>query len=303
MESENQKNKLVASSEVDIVSPVRRTLSEFLKNIGVIRNDSTEQSDNLRDIIDQHEEEQGSLDDEARLLLSNLLAFGDLKVRDVMIPRADIIAVEFSNPLEVIVGVFQKECHSRMPVYNGTLDDVLGVVNIKDLLVFWDNNNNFELKPLIREALFVPPSMPVPDLLLLMRSKRIHMALVADEYGGTDGLVTIEDIVESIVGDIEDEHYEDELPLFKIISDGTVDASGRALTKEIEKSLQADFLPEQHDEEIETIAGVVASLTGRVPQRGEIIKHDGGFEFEITQADARRVKKLLIRKVNQKSKD
>ena len=303
MESEDQKNMTDEDDEVEKVSPVRRTLSEFLKNIGVIRNDSSEQSDNLRELINQHEEEQGSLDDEARLLLSNLLAFGDLKVRDVMIPRADIIAVEHSNPLDVIVKVFQKECHSRMPVYNGTLDDVLGVVNIKDLLVFWHSNKNFILKPLIREALFVPPSMPVADLLLMMRSRRIHMALVADEYGGTDGLVTIEDIVESIVGDIEDEHYEDELPLFKIIADGTIDASGRALTSEIEKFLEADFLPEQHDEEIETIAGVVASLAGRVPQRGEIIKYGGDFEFEITQADARRVKKLLIRKINQSARD
>ena len=129
------------------------------------------------------------------------------------------------------------------------------------------------------------------------------MALVIDEYGGTDGLVTIEDLVESIVGDIEDEHYEDEKPLFNTLSDGTVEAFGRASTADVEKSLGADFLPEHHDEEIDTMAGVVASLAGRVPQRGEVISHNGGFEFEITQADARRVKKLIIRKINKNKEE
>ncbi|MDC0073599.1 hemolysin family protein [Alphaproteobacteria bacterium] len=285
------------SIESDSVTPFRRALGELLRSIGVKRNDNGGTTSNLRELIEQHEEEQGDLDEESKILLANLLTFGDLRVNDVMIPRADIIALDISSSLDEIVSVFQTESHSRIPVYKEKLDDVVGVVNIKDLFTYWKNQEKFNLNSVLHEPLFVPPSMPVPDLLLTMRTRHIHMALVVDEYGGTDGLVTIEDLVESIVGDIEDEHYELEKPLLEKLPDDTIDASGRALTTAVESLLGVDFLPEDLDEDIETVAGVVAALAGRVPQKGEIIKHKGGFEFEITQADARRVKRLLIRKV------
>ncbi len=298
-ESEINKNKETNVSSDSSSFQLRKTLVDLL-NFGFLKNEEGANSNNLKNLIEQHEEEQGELDNESKLLLRNLLAFGDLKVNDVMIPRADIIAVSLSSSLDTIIKAFQKESHSRMPVYRDNLDDVSGVIHIKDIVKFWDKRKAFKLSSYLKEALFVPPSMSVPDLLLTMRTRRLHMALVVDEYGGTDGLVTIEDLVESIVGDIEDEHYEDEKPLFNILSDGTVEAFGRASTVDVEKSIGADFLPEHHDEEIDTVAGVVASLAGRVPQRGEVISHKGGFEFEITQADARRVKKLIIRKIIEK---
>ncbi|PPR78855.1 MAG: Hemolysin C [Alphaproteobacteria bacterium MarineAlpha2_Bin1] len=295
----NKKNISDTDSPSTSSFQLKKTLVERLLNFGFLKNEGDTNSNNLKNLIEQHEEEQGELDEESKLLLRNLLSFGDLKVNDVMIPRADIVAVGLSSSIDKIIKAFQKESHSRMPVYKDNLDDVSGVIHIKDIVKFWDRRKAFKLSSHLKEALFVPPSMSVPDLLLTMRTKRLHMALVVDEYGGTDGLVTIEDLVESIVGDIEDEHDEDEKPLFNILSDGTIEASGRASTADVEKSLGADFLPEHHDEEIDTVAGVVASLAGRVPQRGEVISHNGGFEFEITQADARRVKKLIIRKITQ----
>mgnify|MGYP001276359988 CR=1 FL=1 len=295
--NQNKKSSTDMNDNASSSFQLKKTLVERLLNFGFLKNGEENNSNNLKDLIEQHEEEQGELDEESKLLLRNLLSFGDLKVNDVMIPRADIVAVCLSDSLDIIIKAFQKESHSRMPVYKDNLDDVSGVIHIKDIVKFWDKRKAFKLSAHLKEALFVPPSMSVPDLLLTMRTKRLHMALVIDEYGGTDGLVTIEDLVESIVGDIEDEHYEDEKPLFNILSDGTVEAFGRASTADVEKSIGADFLPEHHDEEIDTVAGLVASLAGRVPQRGEVISHDGGFEFEITQADARRVKKIIIRKI------
>ncbi len=298
--TESNLNKKTNSNTDSHSSPsfqLKKTLVERLLNFGFLKNEDETNPNNLKNLIEQHEEEQGELDEESKLLLRNLLAFGDLKVNDVMIPRADIIAVSLSSSIDQIIKVFQKESHSRMPVYKDNLDDVSGVIHIKDIVKFWDKRKAFKLSAHLKEALFVPPSMPVPDLLLTMRTKRLHMALVVDEYGGTDGLVTIEDLVESIVGDIEDEHDEDEKPLFNVLTDGTVEASGRASIIDVENTIGADFLPEHHDEEIDTVAGLVASLAGRVPQRGEVISHDGGFEFEITQADARRVKKIIIRKI------
>ena len=232
--SETESNKKESESfRSDTISPFRKTLRDLLRNFGVKKNNGENPTENLRDLIEQHEEEQGVLDDESRVLLRNLLAFVDLRVSDVMIPRADIIAIDSSFPLEEIVKVFQVECHSRIPVYKDKLDDVLGVVHIKDMIAYWDKHETFNLTSLLHEALFVPPSMPVPDLLLTMRTRHIHMALIVDEYGGTDGLVTIEDLVESIVGDIEDEHDELEGPLLKILSDGIIDASGRDLATSV----------------------------------------------------------------------
>ena len=197
-----------------------------------------------------------------------------------------------------MIDTFQREFHSRIPIYRDALDDVIGMVHIKDLLKYWGKGDQFRLDDIVREVMFVPPSMPVADLLLNMRTRRIHMALVIDEYGGTDGLVTIEDLVESIVGDIEDEHDEDEAEL---IAEGcrqhVLEVDGRAPSVDVEAKLHVDLLPAEQDEDVETIAGVVASLAGRVPQRGEVISHPHGVEFQVLQADARRIRRLRITKV------
>ena len=277
-------------------SALVRSLRGLFRSIGIGRNGDASLQDDLRDLIEQHPD-GAQMDTEERALLLNLVKFGDLRVGDVMIPRADIIGLDVRSTIDVVIDVFQREFHSRIPIYREGLDHVIGMVHIKDLLKYWGKSDDFRLDDIVREVMFVPPSMPVADLLLNMRTRRVHMALVIDEYGGTDGLVTIEDLVEAIVGDIEDEHDDDEIDLIVEISEGVLEVDGRAGSIAVEAKLHVDLLPAELDEEVETIAGVVASLAGRVPQRGEVISHPHGIEFEVLQADARRIKRLRITKV------
>jgi magnesium and cobalt transporter len=277
-------------------SALVRSLRGLFRSIGIGRNGDASLQDDLRDLIEQHPD-GAQMDTEERALLLNLVKFGDLRVGDVMIPRADIIGLDVRSTIDVVIDVFQREFHSRIPIYREGLDHVIGMVHIKDLLKYWGKSDDFRLDDIVREVMFVPPSMPVADLLLNMRTRRVHMALVIDEYGGTDGLVTIEDLVEAIVGDIEDEHDDDEIDLIVEISEGVLEVDGRADSIAVEAKLHVDLLPAELDEEVETIAGVVASLAGRVPQRGEVISHPHGIEFEVLQADARCIKRLRITKV------
>ncbi|MEC7830855.1 MAG: transporter associated domain-containing protein, partial [Pseudomonadota bacterium] len=186
--------------------------------------------------------------------------------------------------------------HSRIPVYKETLDDPIGMLHMKDLIsVFTDNDfNKIKLENFLREILFVPPSMKSRDLLVRMQTSRIHMALVIDEYGGTDGLVTIEDLIEEIIGEIEDELFEEDLDRIKIF-ENHIDTLARTSIEEINKIIGESLFTEDIDEEINTIGGLVFVLAGRVPQRGELIKHPLGFEIEITDADSRKIKKVRLR--------
>ncbi len=233
-------------------------------------------------------------------MLANLLKFGELRVKDVMVPRADIVAVEESTSLTELIVQFREAQHSRLPVYRETLDDPIGLVHLKSVLEL------VEVQPggmfTVREApistikhdiLFAPPSMPVLDLLLKMQATHIHLALVIDEYGGTDGLVSIEDIIEEIVGDIADEHDEESPQAHPLPSGGFV-ADARIDLEDFKTETGIDF-PLEEGGEIDTLGGLVVSLIGRVPQRGEIIAHPDGVEFEVLEADPRRVKRLLIR--------
>jgi len=283
-------------------SPLVRSLRSFLRSFGMGRNGEASLQDDLRDLIEQHPD-ASQIDPEERSLLLNLVKFGDLRVGDVMIPRADIIALEMRAGISDVIDLFQREFHSRIPVYRESLDNVIGMVHIKDLLKYWSRSDDFRIEDIVRDVLFVPPSMPVPDLLLKMRTRRVHMALVIDEYGGTDGLATIEDLVEAIVGDIEDEHDEDEDAQIVETADGRLDVDGRAESTEVEARLGVDLLPAEQDEDVDTIAGVVAALAGRVPQRGEVIAHPHGVEFEVVQADGRRIRRLRIKKVAPASSD
>ena len=287
-----QQNPEAAQTDSALV----RSLRGLFRSIGIGRSGDASLQDDLRDLIEQHPD-GAQMDTEERALLLNLVKFGDLRVGDVMIPRADIIGLDVRSKIVDVIDVFQREFHSRIPIYREGLDHVIGMVHIKDLLKYWSKSDDFRLEDIVREVMFVPPSMPVADLLLNMRTRRVHMALVIDEYGGTDGLVTIEDLVEAIVGDIEDEHDEDEIDLIVEVSDGVLEVDGRADSVAVEEKLLVDLLPAELDEEVETIAGVVASLAGRVPQRGEVISHPHGVEFEVLQADARRIKRLRITKV------
>ena len=263
------------------------------------RTDAARLRESLEDIIEESEGPDRELAREERSMLLNLLNFGELKVSDVMVPRADIVAVEVETPLPELVKIFRDAQHSRMPVYRDTLDNPIGMVHIKELigLAVADDGGRkpTSISDVRRDVLFVPPSMPVVDLLVKMQATRIHMALVIDEYGGTDGLVSIEDLVEQIVGDIEDEHDTDENAMLVARKDGGFEASARTPREDVEKAVGFPLVDEEQAEEIDTLAGLVFSLVGRVPQRGEILVHPAGVEFEVLDADPRRLKRLRIR--------
>ncbi len=256
--------------------------------------------DSIEEILEEPEAGGDALAPEERHMLRNILEFGDLRVGDVMVPRADIIGVEVETPLAGIVRVFKEAQHSRLPIYEETLDKPVGMLHIKDvigLLVPGDAPKAFDIMKLKRDVLFVPATMPVVDLLLKMRHTRVHLALVIDEYGGTEGLVSIEDLIEQIVGDIDDEHDTDAEPVIAPMPEGGFDADARARVEALQKLLKRNLTRGIGDEESDTIAGLVTTLAGRVPKRGEVIEHPAGFLFEIADADPRRVKRVRVRKV------
>jgi CBS domain containing-hemolysin-like protein len=258
---------------------------------------------------------------EERAMLRNILGLRERRIDDVMIPRADIVAVQQDITLGDLVKVFEGANHSRLVVYDDTLDDPAGMVHIRDLIAFMASRaavnaktNARRKKPfpadldlkavdlsvalsatgIIRKILFVPPSMPAIDLLAKMQATRIHLALVIDEYGGTDGLVSIEDIVEQIVGDIADEHDEDALPSVVRQPDGSFLADARANLEDVTATVGPEFDVGEIADEVDTIGGYLVMQFGRVPVRGELIPGPVGFEIEVLDADPRRVKKVKI---------
>jgi CBS domain containing-hemolysin-like protein len=254
---------------------------------------------------------------EERAMLSNILRLREVRVDDVMVPRADIYAVDISTSVGDLLLEFRESGHSRMPVFRETLDDPVGFVHIKDLMAYMtmaaagpeplvegvkrdidlgkvDLSKNLAEAELVRNILFVPPSMPVPALLASMQATRMQLALVIDEYGGTDGVVSLEDVVEMVVGDIEDEYDDDSGAMVVPDGDGVFLADARADLEEVQKAIGADFVTGEETEDVDTIGGLVYSLIGRIPVRGELIAGPGGFEFEILDADPRRIKRLRI---------
>jgi CBS domain containing-hemolysin-like protein len=254
-----------------------------------------------------------------RAMLKNVLSFHRIRVEDVMVPRADIVAVAADTNLGDLLNLFRTAGHSRLPVYGETLDDPKGMVHIRDFLDFIamradsgaSESGTSDEAPLpslglidlsmalssaniLRPVLFVPRSMPAIDLLVRMQATRTHMALVIDEYGGTDGLVSIEDLVEMVVGDIEDEHDEDSTLTIVQAAEGTYIADARASLDEVKETLGVDLTEEEGAEDIDTIGGFIVTLAGRVPSRSEVIVGPAGLEFEVLDADPRRVKRLRI---------
>ena len=226
--------------------------------------------------------------------------FQTMTVGDVMTPRADIEAVELSATFETVVAAFAESEHSRMPVYRESLDDPVGFVHLRDVFKLLADParrrpGGVELPRLKRETLFVPASMRAADLMVRMQSSRVHIAMVIDEFGGVDGLVTLEDVIEAVVGEIDDEH--DKASAVQIVAraGGIFEVDGRVPLEDLEAALHLDLAPPDLDEEIDTVAGLVTDLANRVPQRGEVIAHPSGLEFEVTDADPRRVKRLRIR--------
>ncbi len=310
-------------------------------------NGDTSLRESLEDVIEQHDSSKESFTPEERSMLHNILEFGALRVEDVMVPRADIVAVDETIPIGELMTIFKDAGHSRLPVFDDTLDDPVGMVHIKDVMGWMtasatrrtrsrkaDKNgedtdrtppkvqaksaaakpppgpdmSKVDLSKLLsearirREVLFVPPSMPAIDLLAKMQTTRIHMAVVIDEYGGTDGLVSIEDLVEEIVGDIEDEHDTDDSPLIVETENG-YDVDARLSIEELEEKLGFEVVPSDREEDVDTLGGLVFSMVGRVPVRGELIRHESGIEFEVQEGDARRLKKLRIHLVPKGTQD
>jgi len=252
----------------------------------------------IEELIEEKPEIGDSIDEHERILLANVLKQRNATVEQIMVPRADIVSVEVSTPIADVVKLLVSDGHSRVPVYRDSLDEVIGMVHIKDLasaiLEQSETDSEFNLSKVMRRVIFLAPSARVLDLLLDMRIKRTHMAMVVDEYGGIDGLVTIEDLVEQIVGEIADEHDEDENPELTDQSDGTVTADARVtLTDFVER--YGPILTDEEFGELDTLGGVVFKLAGRVPSRGELVSHPSGTEFEVVEADPRRIRRLRIR--------
>ncbi|MDT8343012.1 MAG: hemolysin family protein [Thermohalobaculum sp.] len=239
------------------------------------------------------------LSDAERAMIANILRLRDLRVIDVMTPRADIVAVGVDSDLDSVFAAFREGSLSRLPVYRETLDDPMGFVHLKDLAIAYGlgrtaSDDDFDLKKHIRTALFVPPSMRIAALMQKMQGSRVHMALVIDEFGGVDGLVTIEDLVEQIVGDIEDEHDEEEIAHWREESPGVYLIDARADIAEFEEAEGVTLRLADWEEDVDTLGGLVFMLTGRVPVRAEVIAHPAGHEFQIVDADARRIKRLRL---------
>jgi CBS domain containing-hemolysin-like protein len=306
-----------------------RLLSAFLTRMGL-------RSPTLREMLEaglKEAPETDAFSTEERDMLSRLLRFGGLRVEDIMVPRADIMALEESEPLLELLRMFGEAGVSRIPLFNETLDDPRGMIHIKDLfrwllkeaagdllngaIATTDAPGAGEarskeaetqhvdlcridvLRPInavkiCRPVLYVPPSMPATNLLIRMQSTRIHMALVVDEYGGTDGLVTIEDLVEQIVGDIEDEHDVAEAAHISVDPKLGLVASARTPIDELEEHLGLKLLKPEEEEDVDTLGGLMFALLGRVPVRGELVRHPSGIELEVLDADARRLKKVRI---------
>lgn len=265
----------------------------------------------LRELIESAlaRSKSDTLSPQERSMLRRILHFGALTVEDVMVPRADIVAVDDSVNIEELMRVFRDAEHSRLPVYRETLDDPRGMIHIRDLMSWITEQANGDDKlglgrvdlkrsvgaiRIARELIYVPASMSVLDLLLKMQSSQLHLALVVDEYGGTDGLVSIEDLVEEIVGEIADEHDVEDEPLIHLDPRLGLICDARTPVEDLEKHLKIDLVSDEQEEDIDTLGGVVFSISGRIPARGELVAHPSGIEFEVLDADPRRIKKLRV---------
>lgn len=318
--AEDESSHSPESNATPEISPERSSFFHRLAGLFRHRNGSNLRDD-LTDALAESATGEESFSPGEKAMLNNILRLREVRVEDVMIPRADVEAVEITTTLGDLMAVFEQSGHSRMPVYAETLDDPRGMVHIRDVLAHITRlaqpkkNGRRTKKPangavmldlsnvdltrsigdlnLIRTVLFVPPSMLASDLMARMQASRTQMALVIDEYGGTDGLVSLEDIVEMVVGDIEDEHDDDE-PLITEAADGVFVVDAKAEIDDVAKMIGDDFAAGEHGEYVDTIGGMIFNTLGRVPARGEVVQAIPGFEFHVLDADPRRVKRVRI---------
>ena len=250
----------------------------------------------IEEAIEEAEEQRpvaGDLTPTERQMLRNLLDFGDQTAGDVCVTRGDIVAVPSDISFDALVRTFAEAGHSRLPVYGESLDEVVGMVHIKDVFVASvDESRDRSIEALMRTPLFVPESMGVIELLARMRQDRIHLAIVVDEFGGTEGLVTIEDVVEEIVGDIEDEHDEAEIGMLTMLDEGVWEADARLELEDLREAVDGRLTAE--DDEVDTVGGLTFLLAGRILQPGESVSHPSGWRLESVDADARRIKRVRL---------
>lgn len=281
----------------------------FLRTLRRWFSPQSGEAETVRDVIEELIEERNEesppdggpvIDPNERLLLANVLKLRAVTAGDIMVPRPDIVGVELQTVMPEVLTLLMKERHSRLPVYRETLDDVVGMVHVKDVAVMVAERSDtpdivqLPLSKIVRKVLFVSPAIRVLDLLLEMRLKRTHMALVVDEYGGINGLVTIEDVVEQIVGEIEDEHDDEAALTIVEAADGTVSTDARVTLEDFERQFGQVFSDEER-EATDTLGGLVIRLAGHMPGRGALIKHPSGIEFEVIDGDPRRVRQLRLR--------
>ncbi len=259
----------------------------FLKKIFSPKVKTFELVDNLK--------ESSELSNDQTNMLGNLLKLGNIQIDDVMVPRADIVAVSIDCKFSDTLKIFLKASHSRLPVYKDQLDNIVGMIHVKDLLPYWSKDTSFSIEKIKRNVLFSSPSMLVNDLLGQMRATRTHLAIIVDEQGGTDGIVTIEDLVEEIVGEIEDEHDIKQEPLISTSDNGTFLVKSRALTIDLERALGINFSNIQAYKEIETVGGLIYAISGKIPKVNEVITEKKlGINFKVLEADHRRISKVLV---------
>ncbi len=260
---------------------LRETIEEYIDD---------KVDDSLEESISQHEKD----------LISNILELRDLTAADVMVPRADIVAINEEIEEKELLKLFSERQYSRLPVYKDTLDHVIGTLHVKDIMATLAQNQTINIQKLVRDVPIISPSMHILDLLMEMRTTKKHMVLVVDEFGGIDGLVTIGDVIEDIVGEIDDEYISDEHPEIITQTDGTIIADARVDLEEFEEQF-GEILNEEERDENDTLGGLVFSMAGRVPARGEVLTHETGAKFEVLEADPRRVHRLCIRNIPDKN--
>lgn len=266
----------------------------------IFKQEENNLRETLEELIEEIDEVEPSIESDERALLGNVLNLRDLTAQDVMIPRADIVAVSHEIEAAELIATMTRTGLSKIPVYKENLDDIIGMVTMKDMLAWAQGKPEFKIRKMLREVLFISPSMRTLDLLLQMRQSGTKLALVVDEYGGIDGLVSFSDLIEEIIGDIQNAHDQAPPTQLQKLHDGNILVDARYNLEELQEILGVTLSSEEIAEDIDTIGGLIVTLAGHVPVPGELIQHDSGIEFEVMDADPRRVKRILIRSLPKK---
>lgn len=293
VEEKTDPGESATNKKQKLTTGIKKKLLQVLKD-----KTRSELQESIEEVLEKNGNDKAkALDAGEKAILKNVLEFKQLHVEDVMIPRADIFAVPEDIEFEELQKKLVDKTYTRIPIYRGDLDEILGFVHIKDIARIFFRNQQFNLGEIIRKCLFVPPSMKISNLLIRMQQARVHIAIVVDEYGGTEGIISLEDIVEEIVGNIEDEHDDEaDSNLIKKISDDIFEVSSRISLEELEAQSGVKLAVDDTDKSFDTLGGLVTYLVGRIPVKGEIIAYSEAVELEVTDADARQVRRLIIKR-------